>query len=276
MRLSYIISQTTRLSRLEWLQRVDHPPPQCLLDAITGIRTLSTVKLGLNPNTICEILSRMESRPHTIMCKAHDSFRFFSDTTPLRNVHQALSKFAHAGSVHSITLEVGQTITLGTTKHLGEVVPWPSIKNLMIHGHSSGSLLDLSLLSYNFPGMERLRLVGDAEDFTSGPFAWSSVNFMHTAFPVHLTTAVRHVILESDHAPRALRGGLFGTLDRLCPSVLKCEANPNLLFEIAQSGHSIKFLQLHAGASGYDNALEAYTSVVCIISIVDSHPHHQR
>ena len=261
VRLSHIISQATQLSELVWLARGSSlPAPDCLLNAITGIRTLSAVTLSLPREDLRRVFSGMKSRPHTIMCMLADT------ENQSWNLARDLCNFADAGPLHTLSLKVKEALTLTTGEHWGDVRCWPSVKNLTIDRYGViGSPLDLSLLSRAFSGVKWLGLFQEPKDFTAEPFTWPSVDFLRTAFPVKLTTAVRHVNYTLYNKPR--RDDLLEMLGRLRPSVLECEVDGIRLSDLVDFGLPVKFLQLSFGPfDEYDGASAMYNAIVRITS----------
>ena len=103
------------------------PAPDCLVAAITTISTLSVVKLSLPRDDLRKVCSSMKSRPHTIICQLVPYELMDTKGQPW-TLARAIHNLATAGSLHTISLEYQQAITLTNAGNEGPVQCWPPLK----------------------------------------------------------------------------------------------------------------------------------------------------
>lgn len=243
-----IIRQATRLTTLKCCPGNTECSAKPFLDAITSVKTLTSLELGLHDEDMLHVVSTLQSDPYRLLCW------FLSPrdgAEPRVPVPHFFSKFVASSHLRQLEL-VNAPPSLFETGECDAVATLPSVRELII---SQPVPSNLHLAPRIFPNVETLYLTHlTKKDQPQVPFAWPSVDYLSTDFEVAITGPVHHVSIL---AMSPCAQSYSDMLHRLRPSILECYLDQMYMQAVARLPQPMPFLHLRLVAT-LNESLQQY------------------
>ncbi|KAI0734773.1 hypothetical protein C8Q72DRAFT_914439 [Fomitopsis betulina] len=258
-----IIRQTTRLNLVQCaIYPDDFQSAPVLLDAIASVTTLTSLDLTLYDDDMLRILSSLQSNPYQLVCRFQSpAERVEPPCAPIPRFLGLLAAFSH---LHTLDL-INASPVLFERGDSDEAMTLPSVRVLTVRHRTYPNL---HLAACIFPNVESLDLPLGTNELQI-PFAWPSIRYLSTRYPVAITTHVHHISIpiflgRGTHPSTAM-------LHRLSPSVIDINIDRAGLQAVAHLPQPIRFLQLCTAASlnvGLQQYLHDYLAILKEVPLV--------
>ena len=237
-----IVRQATQLTVLKCCML----PAGCraaepLLDAITSVKTLTSIQLALHDEDMYRVLSALQSNPYHLLCWFQSPR---DDVEPRVPVPHFLANLAASSHLRTLELVDASPFLFSCGEPDGVGGTLPSVRELTISQTAPSNLHHAARV---FPNVETLCLSQPTDtNEPQVPFAWPSVDYLSTNFAVAITSPVRHVAVAASSRCTQSSSAM---LRRASPAVLECYVDRAYLQAVALLPRPVRFLQLRIVAS---------------------------